>query len=92
MGTCVPNGRGYKVKQILEMKVQGRKEKGRPRIMLEGTSERIGRQRNKTMGETRRMINDEGKKRMEKIDSWSHPLRYKSRRERGIPHKIVSMI
>ena len=38
-----------KVKQILEVKVQGRRRKGRSRIMLGVRMERIGRQRNKMM-------------------------------------------
>ena len=47
-----------KVKHMIEMKVQGRRGKGRPRIMLEDRMEKIGRQRNKTMGEMRSMMRD----------------------------------
>ena len=50
-----------KVKQILEMKVKGRRGKGRPRIMLENRMERIGRQRNETIGEMRRVVRDRNK-------------------------------
>ena len=47
-----------KVKQILEVKVQGRRGKGRPRKMLEDRMKRIGSQGDKTMGEMRRMMRD----------------------------------
>ena len=47
-----------KVKQMLEVRVQGRRGIGRPRIMLEDRMEKIGRDRNRTMGEMRRMMRD----------------------------------
>ena len=45
-----------KVKQILEVKVQGRRGKGRPRIMFEDRMEKIGRERNKTINMMKRMM------------------------------------
>lgn len=47
-----------KAKQMLEVRVQGRRGIGRPRIMLEDRMEKIGRDRNRTMGEMRRMMRD----------------------------------
>ncbi|PSN33546.1 hypothetical protein C0J52_25414 [Blattella germanica] len=47
-----------KGKQILEVRVQRRRGIGRPRMMLEDRMEKIGRDRNGTMGEMRGMLRD----------------------------------
>ena len=47
-----------KIKHILEMKVQGRRVKGRPRIILQAIMERIG-----DKGKMRRMMRDRNEQR-----------------------------
>ncbi|KAJ4450100.1 hypothetical protein ANN_01507 [Periplaneta americana] len=54
-------GEERKVKQVMEMRVEGRKRRGRPRIKWEDTIERIGQQKGKTMVEMKRMCRDREK-------------------------------
>lgn len=47
-----------KVKQVMEMRVEGRRGRGRPRINWEDTVVRIGRKRGKTLAEMKKMSRD----------------------------------
>ncbi|KAJ4429614.1 hypothetical protein ANN_21800, partial [Periplaneta americana] len=59
-------GEERKVKQVMEMRVEGRRRRGRPRIKWEDTIERIGQQKGKTMVEMKRMCRDREK--MDEMD------------------------